>query len=109
MTLGSGMDVDIVTGRPPLSHTNNTAKDREEKRQVRAINRYQDLVNDLSGNGGETIKQVAGLFADRINQLIKEDPSCLAYQAIFDGVGIKINIGKRIVQEKMERVEELIS
>ena len=106
MLESGGLDIDIESGRP-LKSSVGKKKATEETRQARAVNRYQDLINDLSGNGGEVIKQVAGLLADRINVLIKEDPTCAAYQVIFDTVGIKINVGKRIVKAKREEIEEL--
>ena len=104
--LEPGLDIDIESGQP-LKSSVSKMKATEETRQVRAINRYQDLINDLSGNGGEVVKQIAGLLADRINQMIKEDPTCKAYQAIFDNIGIKINVGKRIVKAKREEIEDL--
>ena len=107
MLESGGLSVDIETGQP-LKPSTNKLRVTEENRQVRAINRYQDLINDLSGNGGEVVKQVAGLFVDRINVLIKEDPACMAYQSIFDNIGIKINIGKRIIKAKRDEIEELI-
>lgn len=102
----SGLDVNIETGRP-LKPSVGKMRATEENRQARAVNRYQDLINDLAGNGGEVVKQIAGLFADRINILIKEDPECKAYQTIFDNIGIKINVGKRIVKARREEIEEL--
>jgi hypothetical protein len=107
MLVETGIDIDIVTGQP-LKPSIDKLKTTEMNRQARAVNRYQDLINDLSGNGGEVVKQVAGLFADRINALIKEDPACTAYQAIFDNIGIKINIGKRIIKAKRDEIEELV-
>lgn len=108
MLESGGLDIDIESGRPLKSEdVLANKKHKEERRQARAVSRYQGLVNDLSGDGGEIIKQIAGLYIDRINDLIKEDATCVAYQSIFDNIGIKINIGKRIVKAKREEIEEL--
>jgi len=97
-----GADVDIETGSPlPVMQ-----KKREEKRIGRIISEYQELANDLSGGGGEVLKKIAGLYAIRINEIIKTDPACQAFQMIFDDLAIKVNIGKRLVKNKTKRLEE---
>jgi hypothetical protein len=101
MELG-GADVDIETGSPiPVMQ-----KKREEKRVGRIISEYQELANDLSGGGGEVLKKIAGLYAIRINEIIKTDPACQAFQMIFDDLAIKVNIGKRLVKGKTKGLEE---
>jgi hypothetical protein len=96
-----GTDVDIETGSPVAP----IRKAREEKRAERIISEYQSLVNDLSGNGGEVLKKIAGLYADRINELIKTDPACRSFQMIFDDIKIKINIGKTMTKIKLNEIE----
>lgn len=96
-----GTDVDIETGSPVAP----VRKAREEKRAERIISEYQSLVNDLSGNGGEVLKKIAGLYANRINDVIKTDPACQAFQMIFDDMKVKINIGERLVKGKAEGLE----
>lgn len=101
MELG-GADVDIETGSPiPVMQ-----KKREEKRISRAISDYQELANDLSGGGGEVLTKIAGLYANRINEVIKTDPACHAFQMIFDDLSIKMNIGKRLVKSKTKGLEK---
>jgi len=101
MELG-GADVDIITGSPMAT----IQKAREEKRVDRIISDYQTLVNDLSGDGGEVLKKVAGLYSNRINEMITTDPACRAYQTIFDDMKIKINVGKRMINLKLEEIEK---
>ncbi|MEA2039629.1 MAG: hypothetical protein U9N82_07320 [Thermodesulfobacteriota bacterium] len=101
MELG-GADVDIETGSPlPVMQ-----KKREEKRIGRIISEYQELVNDLSGGGGEVLKKIAALYAIRINEIIKTDPACQAYQMVFDELNIKVNIGRKLVNSKISGLEE---
>jgi hypothetical protein len=98
-----GADVDIETGSPlPVMR-----EKREEKRIVRRISEYQELANDLSGGGGEVLKKIAGLYAIRINEIIKTDPACQAFQRIFDDLNIKVNIGKRLVKDKTKEFEDV--
>lgn len=98
-----GADVDIETGSPlPVMR-----EKREEKRIGRIISEYQELANDLSGGGGEVLKKIAGLYANRINEVIKTDLACQAFQMIFDDLAIKINIGKRLVKGKTKGLEEV--
>lgn len=97
-----GLDVDIVTGEP----VSVIQKKREVKRAERIVSEYQELVNDLSGNGGAILKNVAGLFANRINEIIKTDPACVAYQMIFDDLKIKINVGKKLTKTKLNELEK---
>ena len=97
-----GLDVDIVTGEPvPVIQ-----KKREVKRAERIISEYQELVNDLSGNGGAILKNVAGLFANRINEIIKTDPACMAYQMIFDDLKVKVNVGQKLTKIKLTELEK---
>ena len=97
-----GTKVDIITGFPAAA----AQKVREEKRIERVISDYQTLVNDLSGDGGEVLKKIAGLYANRINELIKTDPACMSFQAIFDEMRIKINIGKKMTNLKINEIED---
>lgn len=97
-----GIDVDIETGSPiPVIQ-----KIREEKRIGRVISDYQEIVNDLSGDGGAVLKKIAGLYANRINEIIKTDPACMAYQMIFDDLKIKINVGKKLTNLKINELEK---
>lgn len=97
----SGLDVDIVTGEPiPVIQ-----KKREIKRVERVISEYQEIVNDLSGDGGAILKNIAGLYANKINEIIKTDPECKAYQAIFDDLKIKVNVGKTLTKIKLTELE----
>lgn len=98
----SGLDVDIVTGEPVFAVKNK----REEKRNERIVSEYQTLVNDLSNNGGAVLKRIAGLYSNRINEIIKTDPTCMAYQVIFDDLKIKVNIGKKLTNIKINELEE---
>lgn len=97
-----GIDVDIETGEPiPVIQ-----KKREIKRAERIISDYQEIVNDLSGDGGAVLKKIAGLYANRINEIIKTDPACMAYQMIFDDLKIKINVGKKLTNIKITELEK---
>lgn len=103
MVMQVGIDVDIESGTPLAV----IQKEREVKRVERIIVEYQELVNDLSGEGGEVLKKVAGLFANRINEIIKTDPACVAYQMIFDDLKVKINVGKKLTNIKITELERV--
>lgn len=100
--LSSGADVDIESGSPiPVMR-----KKREEKRVDRVVSDYQELSNDLSGDGGEVLKRVAGLYINRINEVVKADPACVAFQSVFDDLNIKINVGKKFVDIKVRNIKD---
>ena len=104
-----GLEVDIVTGLPTEpADALRRKREIQAKKQAKVINRYEDLVNDITGNGGAVIKQVAELFINRINELIREDSACCAYQAIFDNIKMQINAGKKIVEYRLADIEENI-
>lgn len=104
-----GLDVNVETGLPIKPPSLDKRKILELKRQERAASRYESLINDISGAGGAVLRQITELFVGRINELIKGDPACSAYQAVFDSIGIKVNIGKKVVLSKLSRVEECAS
>jgi hypothetical protein len=106
--ISGGSEVDIATGLPIDPPRVDIRKEREEKRRRLATSRYEDLLNDLSGNGGEVLRLISSLFIDRINTLIKEDPVCSEYQKIFDNIGIKINAGRKLVSYMISGIEDNI-
>jgi len=105
--ISGGMDVDIETGFP-VDYKPDKHKELDRKRRERAISRYEDLINDLSGNGGEVLKLISDLFINRVDKLIREDPVCLAYQKVFDTIGLKMNAGKKIILHKLSGIEDNI-
>lgn len=103
--MNTGLDIDIVTGKP-LKREISEFEIKANQRKQKTISRYENLISDISGNGGEVLKQIAELFVNRINQIIKEDPECKAYQNIFDTMQIKINMGRKIVTSKYQDLED---
>lgn len=105
MAMDQGASVDIESGLPGEAGR-VSQKAREEKRVNRMISTYQALVNDLAGDGGAVLKEVATLYINRVDELILNDPECRGYQAIFDKLKVVINVGKTIVAAKSKEVEE---
>lgn len=101
MSLGTGYAVDIESGRP-LSDSNSNTRELDKKKINRIIERRHSFLNDLAGSGGEVVREVVTLYADRINKLIAEDEECIAYQKILSSVGLKINMGKKFSALKAE-------
>ena len=105
-----GADVDIEDGTPVDAESVATKKEKKkESREGRLISNYQDIVNDLAGEGGATLRKMAALYANRIDAVIREDPECRAYQAIFEELKVAINIGKSLTNMKINEVEEAIT
>lgn len=105
MVMSKGADIDIETGLPIVPEE-SSRKAKEEKRIGRMISTYQAIVNDLAGDGGAVLEKIAGLYINRVNKLVQEDPECRGYQAVFDELKMTINVGKILVTAKMEEVEK---
>ena len=104
-----GVPVDIVSGLPLDDSAVAAEKSRKEERRIhRLISDFQELSNDLKGEGGVTLEKVALLYAERISVVTRSDPQCQAFQSIFDDLKIKINVGKRLAELKVKEVEEAI-
>ena len=52
---------------------------RKQEQQAASYARYQALLTDLQGSGGETARLIAILLAKRIDALVEEDPEARAY------------------------------
>jgi hypothetical protein len=104
-----GAEVDIETGEPidPVSVAVEE-KVRKDAKISRYISTYEDIVNDLAGEGGVTLKKVAAMYANRIDEIVRQDPECRAFQMIFNDLNINIKIGRKYANAKINEVEENI-
>ena len=102
-----GAEVDIETGKPidPVSVAVEE-KARKDTKIGRYISIYEDIVNDLAGEGGITLKKVAAMYASRIDEIIAKDPECRAFQAIFNDLNVNIKIGRKYANAKINEIEE---
>lgn len=104
-----GADVDIEDGTPVETESVAVHQEkRKEKTIARYISNYQEIVNDLAGEGGATLRKVAAMYANRINEVVREDPACLAFQAIFDELKIQISVGETLANAKIREIDEKI-
>jgi hypothetical protein len=93
-----GHQTDIETGNPLVLE-----RELSKKRMLlNKIEKSQSLINELTGDKGLIIQEVLALYVDRVNQLIKEDTECQAYEKILATIKYDIKIGKKIVERKME-------
>jgi polyribonucleotide nucleotidyltransferase len=98
--LGVGIETDIETGEPVEEKKQTELK----KKRVKLMQESQDLINDLRGEGGAVVKEVINLLANRINQLINEDPECQAYKKTLETIKYKINIGEIIAKGQFRKI-----
>jgi len=89
-----GYDIDPVT-REPLQV-------KAEEAMHKASSERMSLANDISGEGGALIKEIANLYIARIEKIISIDPECMAYENIFRAVDFKLNAGERIVSKRFK-------
>lgn len=101
--MGVGLETDMETGEPmALAQFHEEA--RRDERRAQALERHQQLLQDLAGQGGAVLQVVASRLAQRINSLIAADPEAAAYLALLDGVEQSLTAGERLAQEALERL-----
>ena len=99
----SGQDIDIETGQPVVIEREILAKRRLRK----LTEQSQSLLNELSGDKGELVKQMMVLYIERINQMITEDPECKTYEKLLSTIKHSVNIGKKIVEDRARGLVDL--
>jgi len=99
----SGQDIDIETGQPIVIEREILAKRRLRK----LTEQSQSLLNELSGDKGELVKQMMALYIERINQMIAEDKECQTYEKLLSTIKYSVNIGKRIVEDRAKGLVDL--
>jgi hypothetical protein len=98
-----GQNIDIETGQPIVIEREILAKRRLRK----LTEQSQSLLNELSGDKGELVKQMMALYIERINQMIAEDKECQTYEKLLTTIKYSINIGKRIVEDRARGLVDL--
>jgi hypothetical protein len=102
--LGSeGYDIDIITGLPLEINEEEVGA---VQKTTKILTDHQDLLADLSGGGGAVIMEITSLLADRINELISDDPVASAYAKVLMRVDRKVNYGSKIANNLVKRVSE---
>ena len=101
--MGVGLDVDIESGEP-LAVQQLAQHARREELRARAQERHQRLLDDLSGQGGEVLREVAARLAQRINMLISQDPEASAFFSLLSQVEQRCTAGERIAQDLLGAV-----
>jgi len=99
-SLPQGSDVDPITGDI------EAAKEDIQKGEEKWLRKYNALISDLAGEGGEVMKLVATALEHRINELMKNDSTCKELLAILGTVQHGINVGEKIVRSKMPKQGE---
>jgi len=98
-----GQDIDIETGQPVVIEREILAKRRLRK----LTEQSQSLLNELSGDKGELVKQMMALYIERINQMISEDKECQTYEKLLGTIKYSVNIGKKIVEDRARGLVDL--
>lgn len=101
--MGVGLDVDIESGEPLAVQQIAQQAHREEMR-ARAQERHQRLLDDLSGQGGEVLREVAARLAQRIDALIVQDPEAYALYSLLAQVEQRCTAGQRIMEDLLGAV-----
>ena len=102
MPMGLGLDVDIETGMPVDIQQLARESQREQRRHEQQ-SQYLRLIDDLSGQGGEVMREVAARLATRIQQLIAEDSEARTLANLLTGVTTRLTAGERIVQDMLPK------
>jgi len=102
MALGSGVPTGIVSGKPigQFSREAMSKKIREK-----TLENYQELINDLTGDGGQVVQEIIKMIEIRINELIKNDGRCSALMEALSVIKYKINIGKVISEAQINGLD----
>jgi len=88
----AGLSVDMETGKPV------NRKIRNEK----ILQQGNDLLADLSQEGGAVVRETINLFIKRVNQLIADDLECSVYRKLLDSIGMKLNAARKIVKSQVD-------
>lgn len=100
--MGLGLDVDIESGVPVDVQQLARETQREQRRQEQH-SQYLRLLDDLSGQGGEVMREVAARLTTRIEQLIADDPEARTLANLLTGVTTRLTAGERIVQDMLPK------
>jgi len=99
----TGYETDIETGQPVEVEREIIAKRRLRK----LTEQSQSLLNELSGDKGELVKQMMSLYIERINQMIASDQECQTYEKLLSTIKYSVNIGKKIVEDRARGLVDL--
>lgn len=103
--LGSGIEVDVATGMPLDVEKERAAGPKKDRREQLRV-KYNNLINDLCGTGGEILQHIIKMYVNRVNHLMNEDPICSEYQNILDSIGLDLEVGKKIVESRVEKFDD---
>jgi hypothetical protein len=101
--MGIGLETDIESGQP-LEVEQLHRRARQEALRAQTAERHQRLLNDLSGQGGAILQDVAARLAARINELVKTDPEAHTLMQILEGAEQQLLVGERLAQDALEKV-----
>ncbi len=101
--MGVGLETDMETGRPLEMEALSRDARRDELR-AQELERHQRLLSDLSGQGGEILKDIAERLASRIEELIARDAEASLLMRLLDGVEQKLIVGERMAQDALAKV-----
>jgi len=100
---GIGPSVCPVTGLP--EETDELERQRRQKKKIgKIMARRDELLNDLSGNGGAVLKALAARMADRINELVAQDPEANALREIMIQFTHEINYGNKLAESLIQGI-----
>jgi len=97
--MDSGVQVDMITGRPV--EMQNPAREAESaERKKRRLKEQTEILTALQTEPGRAIaRHIMELLDLRIAELTAADPEAKAYQAILEGFYAKVEAGKRAIEK----------
>jgi hypothetical protein len=101
----SGGEIDPVSGFP-TDVTKDEESERTKQCALRHVEKYQSLINDLSGNGGEVLRAFVDKLVKRINHLIDTDPEAKAIKEVLDTIIHNVNYGEKIVNAMIQDLKK---
>jgi len=88
----SGIDLDIVTGRPRQVVTREERQAQEELKEVKALQEAVQISQELPA----VLPIVARQLENRLLELMKADAQCLSILQIIGAFRLKIDLGPQV-------------
>lgn len=96
MTLGSGADIDIVTGFPK---SDPKAREQVLNKQLEEARRHSaKLQDDLANNGGLVLQSLINVIALHAEKVLMADPIYRIYHDFIEKLGHQINVIPAIME-----------
>jgi len=92
---GSGIDLDILTGRPKVIRTQEEHRAVEELKEQKALQESIAISQELP----VVLPIVARQLENRLIELMKADPQCVSFLQIINAFKVKVDISRHVASK----------